>query len=30
VRHELRHRTTFLPLTVLRADPHLEMHNRGG
>jgi GTP 3',8-cyclase len=30
VRHELRNRTTFLPLAVLRADPHLEMHNRGG
>lgn len=30
IRHEQRHRTIFLPLAVLRADPHLEMHLRGG
>lgn len=30
IRRELRDRSVFLPLTVLRADPHLEMHKRGG
>jgi cyclic pyranopterin phosphate synthase len=30
IRHELRDRSVFLPVTVLRADPHLEMHKRGG
>jgi cyclic pyranopterin phosphate synthase len=30
VRHEMRDRSIFLPVTVLRADPHLEMHKRGG
>jgi cyclic pyranopterin phosphate synthase len=30
IRHELRDRSVFLPVTALRADPHLEMHNRGG
>ncbi len=26
----VRDRTVFVPLSALRADPHLEMHNRGG
>ena len=26
----LRHRSTLVPLTTLRRDPHLEMHTRGG
>jgi cyclic pyranopterin phosphate synthase len=26
----LRDRSTFAPLPTLRADPHLEMHTRGG
>jgi cyclic pyranopterin phosphate synthase len=30
IRHELRDRSVFLPVVVLRADPHLEMHKRGG
>jgi cyclic pyranopterin phosphate synthase len=30
IRHELRDRSVFLPVTALRADPHLEMHKRGG
>ena len=30
IRHDLRHRSVFLPVTALRADPHLEMHKRGG
>jgi cyclic pyranopterin phosphate synthase len=30
VRHELRDRSVFLPVAALRADPHLEMHKRGG
>jgi cyclic pyranopterin phosphate synthase len=30
LRHELRDRKVYLPVRVLRADPHLEMHLRGG
>ena len=26
----VRERTAFVPVSALRADPHLEMHNRGG
>jgi len=29
-RVELRERTAFVPVSALRADPHLEMHKRGG
>jgi GTP 3',8-cyclase len=29
-RVEVRERTVFVPLSALRADPHLEMHKRGG
>ena len=29
-RLDQRERTTFLPVTVLKSDPHLEMHTRGG
>jgi hypothetical protein len=27
---EVRERTVFVPVSALKADPHLEMHNRGG
>lgn len=30
LRRELKDRSAFLPVTALRADPHLEMHKRGG
>lgn len=31
LRHEMQdRRTVFLPVSALRADPHLEMHKRGG
>jgi len=29
-RVETRERTVFVPVAALRADPHLEMHKRGG
>jgi cyclic pyranopterin phosphate synthase len=29
-RVEVRERTVFVPVSALKADPHLEMHNRGG
>jgi GTP 3',8-cyclase len=29
-RVEVRERTVFVPVAALRADPHLEMHKRGG
>jgi cyclic pyranopterin phosphate synthase len=29
-RVEMRGRSVFVPLSALRADPHLEMHKRGG
>jgi cyclic pyranopterin phosphate synthase len=29
-RVEMRERTAFVPVAALRADPHLEMHKRGG
>jgi cyclic pyranopterin phosphate synthase len=29
-RLEVRERSVFVPLAALRADPHLEMHKRGG
>jgi cyclic pyranopterin phosphate synthase len=29
-RVELRERTVYVPVAALKADPHLEMHNRGG
>ena len=29
-RVEMRERTVFVPVSALRADPHLEMHKRGG
>jgi len=29
-RVEMRERTAFVPVSALRADPHLEMHKRGG
>ena len=30
IRHELRDRSVFLPVTALRAYPNLEIHKRGG
>jgi cyclic pyranopterin phosphate synthase len=30
VRAEVKDRTAFVPVSALRADPHLEMHKRGG
>jgi cyclic pyranopterin phosphate synthase len=29
-RVEMRDRSAFVPVSALRADPHLEMHKRGG
>ncbi len=29
-RVEVRERTVYVPVSALKADPHLEMHNRGG
>ncbi len=29
-RVEVRERSAFVPVSALRADPHLEMHKRGG
>lgn len=30
LRHEMKDRSVYLPVTALRADPHMEMHKRGG